>query len=89
MIKEWTNKHLKGDPVIWFIVFALSVLSILVVYSATGTLAYTQMGGDTEHYLFKHSVLYHSELVLAMTLWCKIDVFVAYIVINHCFIFKY
>ena len=57
MIKEWTNEHLKGDPVIWFIVFALSVLSILVVYSATGTLAYTQMEGNTEHYLFKHTSL--------------------------------
>ena len=57
MIKEWTDKHLKGDPVIWFIVFGLSVLSILVVYSATGTLAYARMEGNTEHYLIKHSLL--------------------------------
>jgi len=57
MIRDWTDRHLKGDPVIWFIVFALSVLSILVVYSATGTLAYNQMEGNTEHYLFKHTLL--------------------------------
>ncbi|UXP30743.1 FtsW/RodA/SpoVE family cell cycle protein [Reichenbachiella agarivorans] len=57
MIKEWTDKHIKGDPVIWFIVITLSVLSILVVYSATGTLAYNRMEGNTEHYLIKHSML--------------------------------
>ncbi|CAD5284880.1 MULTISPECIES: FtsW/RodA/SpoVE family cell cycle protein [unclassified Imperialibacter] len=57
MIKEWIENNLKGDPIIWAIVLALSVLSILVVYSATGTLAYAKMGGDTEYYLMKHSVL--------------------------------
>ncbi|MEO9964855.1 MAG: FtsW/RodA/SpoVE family cell cycle protein [Reichenbachiella sp.] len=57
MIKDWTNRNLHGDPVIWFIVIALSALSILVVYSATGTLAYNQMEGNTEHYLFKHTAL--------------------------------
>jgi len=56
-IKEWANDNLKGDPVIWFIVFLLSMFSILVVYSATGSLAYKMMGGDTEYYLFKHSTL--------------------------------
>ncbi|MCV9387128.1 FtsW/RodA/SpoVE family cell cycle protein [Reichenbachiella ulvae] len=56
-IKLWLNKNLKGDPVIWTIVIILSVLSIMVVYSATGTLAYNNMKGDTEHYLLKHSSL--------------------------------
>lgn len=56
-IKIWTDKHLQGDPVIWGIVLILSVISIMVVYSATGTLAYKRMGGDTEYYLFKHSIL--------------------------------
>lgn len=57
MIKAWTQKHMNGDPIIWFVVVALSILSILVVYSATGTLAYKMMDGNTEHYLFKHSGL--------------------------------
>jgi len=56
-IKKWTDDNLKGDPVIWFIVFCLSILSIMVVYSATGTLAYKRMGGNTEHYLIKHTLL--------------------------------
>ncbi len=57
MIKNWTQKHISGDPVIWMVVLMLSFLSILVVYSATGTLAYKMMDGNTEHYLFKHSGL--------------------------------
>ncbi|MFY0625611.1 MAG: FtsW/RodA/SpoVE family cell cycle protein [Reichenbachiella sp.] len=72
MIKEWVDNNLKGDPVIWFIVFALSVLSILVVYSATGTLAYNRMEGNTEHYLFKHTSLVMLSL-FAMWMAHKID----------------
>lgn len=51
------EKYLKGDPIIWFIVILLSVLSIFVVYSATGTLAYRRMAGNTEYYLMKHTLL--------------------------------
>ena len=51
------EKYLKGDPIIWFIVILLSVLSIFVVYSATGTLAYRHMAGNTEYYLMKHTLL--------------------------------
>jgi cell division protein FtsW len=39
-IKEWADKNLQGDRVIWAVVFALSLISILVVYSSIGTLAY-------------------------------------------------
>ncbi len=56
-VKDWAYRNLKGDPVIWLIVFVLSLFSIVVVYSATGSLAYKMMGGDTEYYLIKHSAL--------------------------------
>lgn len=48
-IKNWAYRNLKGDPVIWFIVLILSLFSILVVYSATGSLAYKMMDGNTEY----------------------------------------
>ncbi len=51
------NKYLKGDPVIWIIVFILSIFGILAVYSSTGTLAYFERGGNTEYYLLKHTAL--------------------------------
>ncbi len=62
-IKNWAYSNLKGDPIIWFIVLVLSIFSILVVYSATGSLAYKMMGGNTEYYLIKHSVLVGLSLI--------------------------
>ncbi|MDW7691258.1 FtsW/RodA/SpoVE family cell cycle protein [Flammeovirgaceae bacterium SG7u.111] len=50
-------KYFQGDKIIWSIAIGLSLLSILVVYSATGQLAYRSAGGDTEHFLMKHTVL--------------------------------
>ncbi len=71
-VKTWSQKHLTGDPVIWTVVLILSFLSILVVYSATGTLAYKMMDGNTEHYLFKHSGLVIMSLA-AMWIAHKVD----------------
>ena len=52
-----TNIKLKGDRVIWAVVVILSVISLLVVYSSTGTLAYKFQSGNTEYYLFKHGFI--------------------------------
>ncbi|SKD01516.1 cell division protein FtsW [Chitinophaga ginsengisegetis] len=43
----------KGDKVIWTVVLFLSLVSLLAVYSATGSLAYRERGGHTEYYLLK------------------------------------
>ena len=56
-MKNWLQRNLKGDPILWAIVFLFSFISIAVVYSATGTLAYKKMDGNTEAFLFKHSAL--------------------------------
>lgn len=71
-IRDWAYRNLKGDPVIWLIVFLLSFFSIMVVYSATGSLAYKMMSGDTEYYLFKHTTLVFLSLA-AMWMAHKID----------------
>ncbi|GAC1591562.1 MAG: hypothetical protein NVS3B19_12680 [Ginsengibacter sp.] len=42
----------KGDKVIWAVVVILTLVSILVVYSSIGSLAY-KMNKSTESYLFK------------------------------------
>lgn len=46
-------KKTKGDKYIWGIVVLLAITSLLVVYSATGSLAYKMYKGNTEVYLFK------------------------------------
>jgi len=49
--------YLKGDKVIWAIMLFLSLISILVVYSAIVTLAHKFKQGNTEYYLIKHVVI--------------------------------
>ena len=45
-------KKTKGDKAIWTIVIILTIASLLLVYSSTGSLAY-KMSRSTESYLFK------------------------------------
>lgn len=47
---------IRGDKVIWLIVAILGVFGILAVYSAVGSLAYRNRGGDTEFYLLQQIV---------------------------------
>jgi cell division protein FtsW len=53
-IKTWADKNLQGDRVIWAVVFALSLISIMVVYSSIGTLAYKRTLSP-ESYLIRHT----------------------------------
>jgi cell division protein FtsW len=48
-----TLNHTKGDRWIWLIIILLSLISVLAVYSATGTLAYKR-GVGSESLMFKH-----------------------------------
>lgn len=57
--------YLKGDKVVWAIMFFFSLLSILVVYSAAVTLAYKFKQGNTVYYLFKHGLLVAAGLFIA------------------------
>ncbi len=55
-----TNKLsyiLKGDRGIWIIVFFLFLFSLLSVYSATGNLAFSKVGGNTTYYLLRQGFL--------------------------------
>ncbi|MER3498966.1 MAG: cell division protein FtsW [Chitinophagaceae bacterium] len=73
-MKVWhknLSQKTKGDKVIWALVVLLVLISLLVVYSATGTLAYKNYKGNTEIYLFKQvafivlgiGVIYFAHLV--------------------------
>ena len=74
-MREFIGKYLKGDPYIWFVVFALSIYGILAVYSSIGALAYTDRGGNTEYYLIKHVVLLFFGL---FTMWLTHNVNIQY-----------
>jgi cell division protein FtsW len=46
-------KYFKGDRVIWIVLIFLSLLSLLIVYSATGALAYRERSGNTIYFLVR------------------------------------
>jgi cell division protein FtsW len=48
------SKYLRGDKVIWGVVVLLSIISLLAVYSSTGTLAYEYQEGNTVYYFMRH-----------------------------------
>lgn len=53
IIPAFFNKF-KGDKIIWRIIGILVGISVLAVYSSTGTLAYKYQSGNTFHYFVKH-----------------------------------
>lgn len=65
------SSRTKGDKVIWALVLVLALISLLVIYSSTGLLAYKFNKGNTEVYLFKQiafisiglSIIYFSHRV--------------------------
>jgi cell division protein FtsW len=42
-----------GDRYIWLVVIFLSIISMLAVYSSTGSLAFKYQGGDMQYYLIR------------------------------------
>ncbi len=54
---SFVEKYIKGDRIVWLVVFLLAILSVLAVYSSIVTLAYKYKGGDTMYYLIKHSII--------------------------------
>lgn len=47
------QKLLRGDKIVWAVLILLSMLSLLIVYSATGALAFRQAHGHTFHFLIR------------------------------------
>jgi cell division protein FtsW len=50
------KQYIKGDRIIWMVLIALSCLSLLIVYSSTGALAYRQAGGNTAYYIIRQLI---------------------------------
>jgi len=53
---DWLLSRIKGDVHIWLAVFIMTAISIMEVYSSSGTLAYLKFSGNTEYYLFRQIV---------------------------------
>ncbi len=53
-MRQLLRKYFQGDMVIWIVITVLFIFSLLAVYSASGSLAYKYMAGNTTYYLLKH-----------------------------------
>jgi cell division protein FtsW len=53
---EYINR-LKGDRKIWMVIFLLSFISILIVYSSTGALAFRRSNGNTTYYILRQVIV--------------------------------
>ncbi|MDP4814186.1 MAG: FtsW/RodA/SpoVE family cell cycle protein [Saprospiraceae bacterium] len=49
--------ELKGDRVIWVLISLMTLVSLLGVYSSTGSLAHKEQGGNTEYYVIKQGFI--------------------------------
>ena len=49
--KKLSERIFGGDKALWIVIAALAVVSLLVVYSSTASMAYKKAGGDTSHYV--------------------------------------
>ena len=51
------SNELRGDTAIWMITIVLALVSLLAVYSSTGSMAFRVKDGNTEFFLFKHLLI--------------------------------
>lgn len=70
------SAELRGDRSIWAIIILLALFSLLAVYSSTGTLAYRNMGGNTEAFLMRHGL--HLAVGLVLTYLCHLLSYMTY-----------
>ncbi|NSW44759.1 MAG: FtsW/RodA/SpoVE family cell cycle protein [Bacteroidales bacterium] len=61
-----TANIFKGDLTIWVIIFLLCVVSLLAVYSSTGTLAFKYQEGNMFYYLLRHGFLLFVGIILIL-----------------------
>jgi len=51
---NWKEKiSFKGDKILWYVIIMLMIISVMLIYSSTGRLAYYKQNGDTSFYLMK------------------------------------
>ncbi len=70
-------KIFKGDRVVWMVLMLLSLLSLLIVYSATGALAYRVASGNTLKYLVRQVGFLSGGIgvILVMVNWLPVKLY--------------
>src|SRR5687767_14175709 len=61
---EYIFSKTRGDKFIWLTVLFFTLISMLAVYSSTGSLAFKMQDGNTEYYLLKHFLTFGFGILL-------------------------
>lgn len=71
------GKIFKGDRAVWVVLLLLSLLSLLIVYSATGALAYRVASGNTLKFLIRQVVFLGAGIgvILIMVNWLPVKLY--------------
>ena len=78
----------RGDRVIWIVLLLLSLLSLLIVYSSTGALAYRQAAGNTFYYLVRQMFFLGAGFALMLFMVNVIPVKIYSMVANYLVFFS-
>ena len=66
--------RLKGDRKVWLVIFILSFISILIVYSSTGALAFRRANGNTSFYIFRQVLVQMGGLMVILLMIKNLNV---------------
>lgn len=55
-MKDFFKRSFKGDKIVWMVIIVFFILSMLAVYSSTGSLAYQYQRGNTFFYFIRHTI---------------------------------
>ena len=58
--------RLKGDRKVWMVIFVLSFISVLIVYSSTGALAFRKANGNTTFYILRQVIFQLAGLMVIL-----------------------
>ena len=67
-MEQILKKYFKGDRIIWYVIAALSLISMLVIYSATANLAVRHSSGSAIYFLFRHAVFLSIGIMLIIVI---------------------
>jgi len=66
--------RLRGDKKIWIVIFVMAFISILVVYSSTGALAFRRVNGNTTHYILRQIIFQLGGLMIILLMIKNLNV---------------
>ncbi|MCE1198844.1 MAG: FtsW/RodA/SpoVE family cell cycle protein [Marinilabiliales bacterium] len=66
-------RRVRGDRTIWYVILGLSLVSMLIIFSSTGALAFRKMGGNTYYYVMRQLIMQLGGILLILLIIKKYE----------------